>query len=35
MMKLMRADIGDIRINDDGGVIHVRGKAGKDCPGTN
>ncbi|HME48689.1 tyrosine-type recombinase/integrase [Mycobacterium sp.] len=28
--ELLRADVGDIRLTDDGGVIHVRGKGGKD-----
>jgi integrase len=28
--ELMRANVGDIRPADDGGVIHVRGKGNKD-----
>jgi integrase len=28
--ELVRANIGDIRVTDDGGVIHVRGKGNKD-----
>jgi integrase len=28
--ELLRANVGDIRTTDEGGVIHVRGKGGKD-----
>ncbi len=28
--EIIRANVGDIRITDDGGVIHVRGKGNKD-----
>jgi site-specific recombinase XerD len=28
--KLLRANVGDLRRSDDGAVIHVRGKGGKD-----
>jgi integrase len=27
---LLRANVGNIRVTDDGAVIHVRGKGGKD-----
>lgn len=29
--ELLRANVGDLRRTDEGAVVHVRGKGGKDC----